>query len=94
MNLFLVALDDDNELPDEVDARVSKHYKDANYRLSQLAWVVASDAASPAEVCRKLGIAKQTAQERPATGAVALIEDYSGYADKGLWQLMEGWSVS
>ena len=94
MNLFFVALDDDNDSPDEVNTRVSEHYKDTSYRLSKLTWVIAAAAASPAEICQKLGIDKQTAAEQQATGVVALINDYSGYADKSLWQLMGGWSAS
>ena len=94
MNLFLVALDDDNDSPDEVNTLVSEHYKDTSYRLSELTWVIANDAASPAEICQKLGIDKQSAKEQQATGVVALIDDYSGYADKGLWQLMRGWLAS
>ena len=31
MNLFFVALDDDNDSPDTVRTLVSEHYKDANY---------------------------------------------------------------
>ena len=94
MNLFLVALDDDNASPDEVNTRVSEHYKSTSYRLSKLTWVIANGAASPVEICQKLGIDKQSATEQQATGVVALINDYSGYADKGLWQLMRGWQAS
>ena len=67
MNLFFVALDDDNDSPDEVNTRVSEHYKDTSYRLSKLTWVIAAAAASPAEICQKLGIDKQTAAEQQAT---------------------------
>ena len=94
MNIFFVALDDDNDSPDKVDALVSEHYKGTSYRLSKLTWVIATDAASPAEICQKLGIDKQAAAEKQATGVVALINDYSGYADKGLWQLIRGWLAS
>lgn len=94
MDIFFVALDDDNDSPDEVNNRVSEHYKDTSYRLSELTWVIATDAASPAEICQKLGIVKQTTGEQQATGVVALINDYSGYADKSLWQLMRGWLAS
>ena len=79
MNLFFVALDDDNDSPDTVRTLVSEHYKDANYRLSALTWVIAADA-SPAEICQNLGIDKQAAGKKQATGVVALINDYSGYA--------------
>lgn len=94
MNLFFVALDDDNDSPDKVNALVSKHYKDTSYRLSELTWVIATDAASLAEICQKLGIDKQTAEEQQVTGVVALINDYGGYADKSLWQLMRRWLAS
>lgn len=94
MKLFFVALDDDNDSPEAVHALVSKHYGDTNYRVSTLTWVVAADAASPAEVCRKLGFEEQAAGEQQASGVVALIDDYSGYADKSLWQLMRGWLAS
>ena len=92
MNLFLVALDDDNDSPDAVSALVSEHYKGANYRLSALTWVIAA-ATSPAEICQNLGIDKQAAGKKQVTGVVALIKDYGGYADKSLWQLMRGWLV-
>ena len=94
MDLFFVALDDDNDSPDKVNTLVSEHYKDTSYRLSELTWVIATDAASPAEICQKLGIDKQIAEEQQATGVVALIDDYSGYADKSLWQLMRRWLAS
>ena len=94
MKLFIVALDDDNADSNAVDARVSEHYGNANYRMSQLTWVVAADAASPAEICRKLGIEKLATEEQLSSGMVAHIDDYSGYADKSLWQLMRGWLAS
>ena len=94
MNLFLVALDDDNDSPNEVNTLVLEHYKGTSYRLSELTWVIATDAASPAELCQRLGISNQAAEEQQATGVVVLIDDYSGYADKGLWQLMRGWLAS
>ena len=94
MNLFFVALDDDNDSPDAVNIRISENYKNTSYRLSELTWVIATDAASPAEICQKLDIGKQTAEEQWATGVVALINDYGGYADKNLWDLMRGWSAS
>jgi len=91
MNLFFVALDDDNP-PDKVKNLVSEHYEHTNYQLSQLTWVIGSDATNPGEICRNLGINKTESQ--PATGVVALIGDYSGYADKNLWDLMSRWSAS
>ena len=94
MKLYFVALDDDNDEPDAMDARVAKHYEDTNYRVSNLTWVIAADATSPGEVCRKLGMDKQAAGKQRASGVVAVIADYSGYADKSLWQLMRGWLAS
>ena len=91
MKIFIVALDDDNADPDAVGVRVSEHYGEANYRVSQLTWVVAANAASPAEIGQKLGIEKPANEEKWSSGMVALIADYSGYADKSLWQLMRGW---
>ena len=94
MKLFLVALDDDAS-PDAVNALVSQHYKDTSYRLSSTTWVVAADASvSTAEVGRNLGIQQQGGENSRQSGVVAVISDYSGYADKSLWQLMRGWSAA
>ena len=93
MNLFLVALDNDAS-PEAVNTLVSQHYKDTHYRLSSTTWVVAADVSvSTAEVGRKLCIEQQNGENSRQSGVVALISDYSGYADKSLWQLMRGWSA-
>ena len=91
MNLFLVALDDDNSDPDVVDTAISEHYEDTHFRLSHLTWVVASQEA-PAEIGSKLGIDARVPEGRAVSGMVALIEDYSGYASKSLWQVMRRWA--
>ena len=93
MNLFLVALDNDAS-PEAMSTLVSQHYKDTSYQVSSTTWVVAADASvSTADVSRKLGIEQQGGESNRQSGVVALISDYTGYADKSLWQLMRGWSA-
>ena len=90
MNLFLIAIDDDNE-PDKVHELVSKHYAHTHYRLSKLTWVVASKAGSPAEIRQELNI---HGQQPSVSGMVVGISEYDGYTSRSLWQLMREWQVS
>lgn len=89
MNLFLIAIDDDNE-PDSVHEIVSKKYPETNFRLSKLTWIVASDATSAASIRQNIGINAEIF----ITGIVASIDDYSGYASKDLWRLVADWEQS
>ena len=94
MNVFLVALDDDNASPDDMHVQILEHFKDAAYRLSKLTWVIADEDSDPNTICLKLGLSMRAGEQPPASGIVVLVAESGGYADKALWSLMRKWSMS
>ena len=87
MNLFLIAIDNDND-PDKVHENVSQKYPEKHFRLSELTWIVASEATSSAEIRQNFGMDSKTL----VTGVVVPFHDYSGYASTDLWRLAADWS--
>lgn len=95
MRCFIIVYGDDPTLEQAQADQIESAFPDRHHRLGRHAWVVASDAAMPHEICDMAGIPMSPPEEGAPdfSGVVGRVDEYNGLFARVLWEKIRAWEA-